>query len=256
VQLWRERVLTHGPSFRMWLEPSPVVMTEADSDSRLPNVVDGISKVGQKQAKGRITEIVIGNGTVTTEYLTDLLLQARREVLFSTCFWASSPSLSLLHNALIALNERCREDGRRVSVRIIFSSFSFQQKFLSFKGARIWKPNMWAKLGLPTGLDCLDMIVFSRFKRPFGVMHAKFLVVDRTVVIMPSSNISCMSHLNFLYKGKTGMNLQFVWKATLSNLSSRISSIITIQRAHLFLHVQSHHTQFQHHHNFGRNTQP
>jgi hypothetical protein len=172
-------------------------MTEADSESRLGNVVDGISKVDQKQAEGRVAEIIIGNGVVTTEYLTDLLLQARTEVLFSTCFWASSPSLSLLHNALVALNERCRQDHRRVSVRIIFSSFSFQQKFLSFKGTRLWKPISWTKLGLPTDLDCLDMTVFSRFKKPFGVMHAKFLVVDRAVVIMPSSNISCMSHLIF-----------------------------------------------------------
>jgi phosphatidylserine/phosphatidylglycerophosphate/cardiolipin synthase-like enzyme len=34
------------------------------------------------------------------------------------------------------------------------------------------------------------MTVFSRFRKPFGVMHAKFLVIDRTTVLLPSSNIS------------------------------------------------------------------
>jgi phosphatidylserine/phosphatidylglycerophosphate/cardiolipin synthase-like enzyme len=156
----------------------------------------------EMQCNGRVTELVIGNGTVTTEYLVDLLCQAQTEVLFSTCFWAASPSLSLLHDALVALNMRCRQERRRVIVRIMFSSYSFRQKFLSFRGTRVWKSDTWANLGLPVSLECLDMTVFSRFRKPFGVMHAKFVVIDRAVVIMPSSNISCTSPLPSYFRGK------------------------------------------------------
>ena len=147
------------------------------------------------QSTGRVTELLIGNGSVITEYLADLLVQARTEVLFSTCFWASSTSLSLLHDALLALNGRTRRESRRVTVKIMFSSYSFRQKFLSFRGTRIWKPSTWQQLGLPPPemLDALDMTVVSRFKKPFGVMHAKFLIIDRSSVILPSSNISCIS---------------------------------------------------------------
>jgi phosphatidylserine/phosphatidylglycerophosphate/cardiolipin synthase-like enzyme len=153
----------------------------------------------QIQSTGLVAEVVIGNGLITTQYLTDLLVQAKEEVLFSTCFWAPSPSLSVLHDALITLNNRARDYQRRVTVQILFSSYSFRQKFLSIKGVRKWKSNTWEKLGLPSpsSLDYLDMTVLSRFRKPFGVMHAKFLIIDRAVVVLPSSNISCNFCLGF-----------------------------------------------------------
>lgn len=154
------------------------------------SLVVGVENV---KSTGRVTESLIGNGLVITQYLSDLLVQAQTEVLFSTCFWASSPSLSLLHDALLTLNQRARRETRRVTVKVMFSSYSIRQNFLSLKGTRIWKQSTWRQLGLPAAemLDALDMTVFSRFKKPFGIMHAKFLVIDRSVVVLPSNNISC-----------------------------------------------------------------
>lgn len=162
-------------------------------DEALAAIGTGI-ELERVRTTGRVVEVIIGNGLVTTLYFTDLLVQAREEVLFSTCFWAASPSLSTLHDALIALNNRARGDHRRVTVRIMFSSYSFGQKFLSIKGVRKWKSNKWEKLGLPNPelLDYLDLTVLSRFMKPFGVMHAKFVIIDRAVVILPTSNISCI----------------------------------------------------------------
>jgi phosphatidylserine/phosphatidylglycerophosphate/cardiolipin synthase-like enzyme len=157
------------------------------------NATTSLADLDQVACSGRITELIVGNGFITTRFLTDLIVQAREEVLFTTCFWASSPSLSLLKDALITLNNRAREHGRRVSVRIMFSSYSFRQLFLSVRGVRKWKSNTWEKLGLPnpTLIECLDLTVLSRFKKPFGVMHAKFVIIDRALVLLPSSNISC-----------------------------------------------------------------
>jgi hypothetical protein len=193
-------LLRHFVKIRL-VDPDP--HGSAMGDARLLDVVAAVESVNTKmQSNGRVTELVIGNGTVTTEYSVDLLCQAQTEVLFSTCFWAKSPSLSLLHDALVALDMRCRQERRRVIVRIMFSSYSFRQKFLSFRGTRVWKSDTWASLGLPVSLEYLDMTVFSRFRKPFGVMHAKFLVIDRAVVILPSSNISCTSPLSSYSRGK------------------------------------------------------
>ena len=159
---------------------------------------DALALIGMKlspdqiHATGRVVEFVIGNGLVTTRYLCDLLAQACSEVLFSTCFWTPSPSLSTLHDALIALNNRARQYGRRIPVRILFSSYSFAQKFLSPNGVQKWKSSTWEKLGLPNPsfIDSLDLTVLSRFRKPFGVMHAKFVIIDRQIVVLSSSNIS------------------------------------------------------------------
>jgi phosphatidylserine/phosphatidylglycerophosphate/cardiolipin synthase-like enzyme len=149
----------------------------------------------QVRCSGRISELLIGNGFVITEYLADLLVQAQQEVLLATCFWTASPSLSLLRDALITLNNRAGRDRRRVTVQILVSSLSLAQKFLSFRDVRKWKSNTWHKLGLPNplALDWLDLTIVSRFKKPIGLMHAKFMIIDRQVVILPSSNISCSS---------------------------------------------------------------
>src|SRR5947207_7086282 len=102
----------------------------------------------QVESTGRVVEVIIGNGWVTTQYVTEFIVQARGEVLFSTCFWADSPSLTALHNALITLNSRARGENRRVDVKIMFSSYTFRRKYLSIQGVRKWKPNRWEKLGL------------------------------------------------------------------------------------------------------------
>lgn len=157
---------------------------------------DALAAIGrgeQVESTGRVAELVIGNGLVTTQYMTEYIVQARREVLFATCFWADSPSLAALHHALITLNNRARDNNCRVTVKIMFS-YSFRLNFLSIREVRKWQPYSWEKLGLPNPatLDCLDLTVFSRFRKPFGVMHAKFVIIDRTMVVLPSSNVSCM----------------------------------------------------------------
>ena len=160
------------------------------------NVVDVLRPIISENAisSGRVLDFILGNGCMITEYAADLLVQAQHEVLFSTCFWAKSDSLAILHHALLTLNNRARAANRRVVVKILFSSYSFSQKFLGFKGVRQWGSKTWKQLGLPNAatLDSLDLTVVSRFRKPIGIMHAKFLVIDRKSVLMMSSNISCM----------------------------------------------------------------
>jgi len=160
------------------------------------NVMDVLRPIVSENAlsSGRVVDFIVGNGSMITEYAADLLVEAQHEVLFSTCFWAESDSLATLHHALLTLNNRARARNRRVVVKILFSSYSFSQKFLSCKGVREWGSKNWKQLGLPNSaaLDSLDLTVVSRFRKPIGIMHAKFLVIDRKSVVIMSSNISCM----------------------------------------------------------------
>lgn len=139
-------------------------------------------------------------GTGLDIYQTSLLNAleaAEQEVLFVTCFWARSVSLSLLADSLVTLSRKAiaRNNGSRICVRLCFSSASFFQKLFhtSSWDGKTYTPSNWnSQLGLPSPekLRGLDLQVKSMFIRPFSVMHPKFMIVDRRRAFIPSSNLS------------------------------------------------------------------
>lgn len=122
---------------------------------------------------------------------------AEHEVIFVTCFWAASASLSYLSSALIQLSDRAlsRHDASRIRVRLCLSSRSFFQRLFhpSSSSGYDYPPNQWvSKLGLPPpeALQGLDLKVKSIFILPFSVMHPKFVIIDRRHALLPSCNLS------------------------------------------------------------------
>ncbi|KAG0125449.1 hypothetical protein HOY82DRAFT_571902 [Tuber indicum] len=135
----------------------------------------------------------VGTGRTQTQALTRAIKRARHEVIFVTCFWATSESLAILGHALRELSASAVSRGGKVRVRICFSSMSAWQKVrqaLSPGGRRMtWDVS---ELGLPGSgeLAGLDILVRSLFFPPFSVMHGKYCVVDRRRAWIGSGNVS------------------------------------------------------------------
>ncbi|KAK0609507.1 hypothetical protein B0T17DRAFT_501529 [Bombardia bombarda] len=148
----------------------------------------------------------LGTGAdLFTHALIPAIASATSEVIFVTCFWAPSKSLSALHDALVALATHRRglsgENGittlRPLRFRICLSSRSILQKLLHPQSADgyVYPPSSWQKqLGLPDPalLDAarIDLQVKSLFFLPFSVMHPKFVIIDRQRALIPSCNVS------------------------------------------------------------------
>ncbi|KAH9901753.1 hypothetical protein F4778DRAFT_781648 [Xylariomycetidae sp. FL2044] len=153
----------------------------------------------------------LGTGaSIYTQSLLPAILQARREVILVTCFWAQSSTLTALKEALEKLAAVRREqisqqrsagpdaeDIPPLNIRICFSSRSLFQKLFhtSSRTGVIYPSSSWhASLGLPDG-DTLEsgrinLQVKSLFFLPFSVMHPKFLIIDRQRAWLPSCNVS------------------------------------------------------------------
>ncbi|KAI1150067.1 hypothetical protein F4825DRAFT_29250 [Nemania diffusa] len=153
----------------------------------------------------------IGTGaSIYTQSLLPAILEAEREVILVTCFWAPSPTLSALRETLEQIAKR-REDYIRnqppsrsarwpvqpLDICICFSSRSFFQKLFHpcSRDGYIYPRSDWvSKLGLPDPklLDAglINLQVKSLFFLPFSVMHPKFLIVDRKRAWLPSCNVS------------------------------------------------------------------
>lgn len=156
----------------------------------------------------------LGTGaSIFTNCLIPAITSARSEVIFVTCFWAPSATLTALHDALTKLAHHrtalIRDAAWRgeqtippLHIRICFSSRSFLQKLLhpQSRDGYTYPPSSWpTKLGLPDP-DLLsdaniELHVKSLLFLPFSVMHPKFVIVDRRRAFLPSCNVSFESWL-------------------------------------------------------------
>jgi hypothetical protein len=72
----------------------------------------------------------LGTGESIYTSLLPLLESANEEIILVTCFWASSASAKLINEVLVKLSEKGMRKGRRIHVRICFSSSGVVQKLL------------------------------------------------------------------------------------------------------------------------------
>ncbi|KAJ6257328.1 hypothetical protein Dda_8217 [Drechslerella dactyloides] len=144
----------------------------------------------------------VGTGETLTNLQCSKLLEADHEVIFVTGFLhPKSASLRTLRYTISALATRQRlKNVRRgtdkiLKVHVCFSSSGFLQKILHTRSpkGRVWKPKEWKKLGLADEhhlAGAVDLTVKSLFFRPVGLLHGKYTIVDRRMLIVPSSNLS------------------------------------------------------------------
>ncbi|KAF2812130.1 uncharacterized protein BDZ99DRAFT_383036 [Mytilinidion resinicola] len=143
-----------------------------------------------------VHNFITGTGDNIFSSILPALESAESEIIFITCFWARSSSLSQLANTLRALSIKAQaRGGWKLRVRIGLSSLSLFQKIFqphTITG-QTYTPSTWVKtLGLPSPAELggLDLEIKSVFLLPFSVMHPKFIIVDRKRVFLPSCNVS------------------------------------------------------------------
>ncbi|KIW18257.1 hypothetical protein PV08_02545 [Exophiala spinifera] len=149
-----------------------------------------------RRAQSTPVSLTTGTGySVFKSLVIPSIANARKEVILATCFWAPSATRDGVRDALVALSNRALETSCRITVRICFSSSSLARNMLwpTPKDGQNYSPTQWAKLlGLsgPADVRGLDLAVTRKFFWPFGIIHSKYVIVDRKLAIFPSCNVS------------------------------------------------------------------
>ena len=156
-----------------------------------------------------------GTGLDITTHISAHLLTARHEILFATCFWAPSSSLTHLASTLRTLSAHrlAHPELPPLRVRICMSSLSLLQKLLP-PATQSYPPSTWQRtlhLPAPEELAGLDLTVTSKFYLPFSVLHSKYVIVDRETLLLPSSNISWEPWLEQCSVFTGGIVRSFLW---------------------------------------------
>ncbi|KAK6500364.1 hypothetical protein TWF481_010707 [Arthrobotrys musiformis] len=170
--------------------------------SRLDNPSSGTHPIEDLLSASYIEDYTVGTGESLTNLQCTKMLEAEHEVIIVTGFLNPtsdsvknlSRTIEILATRQVLKNVRRGSDST-LKVHICFSSSGFLQKILHTKSpnGRVWKQKEWKKLGLgdPSYLKGkIDLTVKSIFVRPVGLLHGKYMIVDRRILVVPSSNLS------------------------------------------------------------------
>ena len=132
-------------------------------------------------------------------HMSNVIVRAKKEVLFATCSWSPSDAQKLISDALKELSRRAGARGERVVVKIIYDKASAKQFIQNhqkvpvdvYSGAKIQLPK-------PDEVPNLDMEVSSLHVPLLGTLHAKFMVVDRQIGIVESNNMEDNANMEMM----------------------------------------------------------
>lgn len=129
-------------------------------------------------------------------HMANVIVRAKKEVLFATCSWSPSDAVGLVSDALRELSRRAGERGERVVVKIIYDKASLKQIFNNHQKL---SPDFYSgekvKLPHPDEVPNLDMEVSSLHVPALGTLHSKFMVVDRQIAVVESNNMEDNSNM-------------------------------------------------------------
>jgi phosphatidylserine/phosphatidylglycerophosphate/cardiolipin synthase-like enzyme len=159
----------------------------------------GVISPGLIGTYGSIPLTVIAPLVDLVRHMSNVIVRARKEVLFATCSWSPSDAIDLISDALKELSRRAGSRGERVVVKIIFDKASAKQ-FINhhqkvpvevYFGEKIQLPH-------PDDIPYLDLEVSSLHVPLLGTLHAKFMVVDRQIGIVESNNMENNANMEMM----------------------------------------------------------
>ncbi|KAK6530742.1 hypothetical protein TWF281_007581 [Arthrobotrys megalospora] len=170
--------------------------------SRLDNPSSVTHPIEDLLSSSYIEDYTVGTGESLTNLQCTKLLEAENEVIIVTGFLnPTCASVKTLNRTIeILATRQTLKNVRRgtdsvLKIHICFSSSGFLQKVLHTRNpkGRVWKEKEWKKLGLgdPKYLKGkVELTVKSIFVRPVGLLHGKYMIVDRRILVVPSCNLS------------------------------------------------------------------
>lgn len=134
-------------------------------------------------------------------HMANCIARAEKEVFLATNFWIHSDASTLITNALRELSRRAGARGERVVVKVIYDRGNPRQVYDNHLSVPE-KKYTTGKVRLPSAKEIpnIDMQVINYHRPVLGTFHAKFMIVDRRVALVQSSNIQDNDNLEMMVR--------------------------------------------------------
>ncbi|KAF7157185.1 hypothetical protein CNMCM6106_002267 [Aspergillus hiratsukae] len=134
-------------------------------------------------------------------HVANCIARAEKEVFLGTNFWIYSDASTLITNAFRELSRRAGERGSKVVVKVLYDRGSPQQLWdnhLSVGEKQYADPNGKVRLPPAREIPNIDLQVTNYHRPIFGTFHAKFMLIDRRIALLQSSNVQDNDNLEML----------------------------------------------------------
>ncbi|KZV94113.1 phospholipase D/nuclease, partial [Exidia glandulosa HHB12029] len=131
------------------------------------------------------------------QHYHDTIAAARSEVLLATNAWEKGKSVDLVTSGIRALEERCANEGRTVTFKLLVDAASLRNAI----SPRYYRTSShWEEFGLPTEAEIphIKLEVINYHIPPLGTFHSKFMVVDRQIALVNSNNVNIRSNVEMM----------------------------------------------------------
>lgn len=132
-------------------------------------------------------------------HMANCIVRAEKEVFLATNFWIHSDASTLVTNAFRELSRRAGERGTKVIVKMVYDRGDPQQLFENHLPVPEKKYTS-EKVQLPAAheISNIDLQVVNYHRPIFGTFHAKFMVIDRRIGLLQSSNVQDNDNLEMM----------------------------------------------------------
>ncbi|GMG02712.1 unnamed protein product [Aspergillus oryzae var. brunneus] len=134
-------------------------------------------------------------------HMANCIARAETEVFLGTNFWIHSDASTLVTNAFRELSKRAGERGTKVVVKMIYDRGDPRQAYENRLDVPEKKYTS-EKVQLPPAEEVpnIDLQVVNYHRPIFGTFHAKFMVVDRRIALLQSSNVQDNDNLEMMVR--------------------------------------------------------
>ncbi|KAB8076671.1 hypothetical protein BDV29DRAFT_189305 [Aspergillus leporis] len=134
-------------------------------------------------------------------HMANCIARAEKEVFLGTNFWIHSDASTLVTNAFRELSKRAGERGTKVVVKMIYDRGDPRQAYENHLDVPEKKYTSEA-VQLPPAEEVpnIDLQVVNYHRPIFGTFHAKFMVIDRRIALLQSSNVQDNDNLEMMVR--------------------------------------------------------
>ncbi|XHG03690.1 hypothetical protein AWENTII_006989 [Aspergillus wentii] len=152
-------------------------------------------------SNGVVPLTIVGPLPDLCRHISNCIVRAEKEIFLATNFWIHSNASTLVTNAFRELSKRAGKRGTKVVVKMIYDRGDLRQVFENHLTVSE-KQYISEKVKLPPAEEIpnIDLQVINYHRPIFGTFHAKFVVFDRRVALLQSSNIQDNDNLEMLIR--------------------------------------------------------